>query len=100
MTARTTLLLAGLLLVTAPASAAPVPAGDPGAAFKPTVTVRVQPADQLLSDVRYVLGLMARFAPTDNEAKEFATVADRAIDRALGPNWRKAVDSSRPILAY
>src|SRR5215207_9213796 len=101
MTARSFPWKAGLLLaVTATAGAAPVPSGDPATAFKPTLTLRIQPPDQLLSDVRYVAGLMARFAPTEKEAKEFAAATDESIRRTLGPDWRDGVDGGRPLLAY
>jgi hypothetical protein len=92
---------AGVLLAVAPSLyAAPVPAGDPAAAFKPTLTVRLQAPDLLLADIRHVATLVARFAPSDKEAKQFIGATDEALDKTLGPDWRKAVDTSRPLLGY
>src|SRR4051794_40034787 len=75
--------------------AAPAPIGDSN--FKPTAVWRVKPPDDLLADVRYVAGLIGRFAPNEQEAKQFAGAADAALDNALGADWRKAVDTSKPL---
>ncbi|HEX4588987.1 MAG TPA: hypothetical protein VH120_03600, partial [Gemmataceae bacterium] len=92
--------LAGLSLGLNPtANAAPVPAGG-ALAFKPTVTVRVAPPDKLLDDIRYTATLFSRLAPTDKEARDFTFATDMAVTAALGPDWRKAIDSARPLLAY
>ncbi|HEX4588707.1 MAG TPA: hypothetical protein VH120_02180 [Gemmataceae bacterium] len=88
------------LFASAPAAhAAPVPAGD-ASAFKPTVAVRLAPLDKLLDDVRYTATLISRFAPTEQEAKEFATGVDQGLDKVLGPDWRKAVDATKPLLGF
>jgi hypothetical protein len=91
---------AGLLFAAVPAfSAAPAPAGDP-AAFKPTLAVRVAPLDTLLADIRFTAERIAKFAPSDEEAKRFVSATDGMLDRALGPDWRKGVDTKRPLLGY
>lgn len=101
MSARNVTPFAGLLLAIAnTGQAAPVPTADPATAFKPTITLRLQPADQLLADARYVVGLMARLAPTEKEGKELLAAIDANVDLFFGPDWRKAIDTSRPILAY
>ncbi|HEY1377361.1 MAG TPA: hypothetical protein VGF55_11235 [Gemmataceae bacterium] len=101
MTTRRARWLVALVLAVAPSlRAAPVPTGDPSAAFKPTVTVRVQPLDKTLDDIRYTAGLIARFAPNEKEAKEFVGAADEFLSKSLGPDWRKAVDTTRPLLGY
>ena len=101
MISRSTPWLAGLLLaVGATSHAAPVPASDPGAAFKPTLMVRTASPDQILSDIRYATNLVARFAPSDKEAKEFTGKVDSSLDQAFGPDWRKAVDTSKPMFGF
>ncbi len=101
MTMRSAQWLAGLVLAITPAlRSAPVPAGDPAAAFKPTVTVRVQPLDKLLDDIKYTATLIARLAPSEREAKEFINGTDETLKKALGPDWRKAVDTGRPLFGY
>jgi hypothetical protein len=101
MTARTAPLFAALAMALTPAlHAAPVPAGDTAATFKPTLTVRLQPPDQMLSDVRYVATVIARLAPTEKDAKEFVNAADAGLDKLLGADWRKAIDAARPVMGY
>jgi hypothetical protein len=90
-----------LILAAGPtAFAAPVPASDPGAAFKPFLTVRTASPEQILSDIRYVTTLIARFAPSDEEAKKFVGGVDQFLDKSFGPDWRKAVDTSKPLFGY
>jgi hypothetical protein len=101
MTARTSPWFAALMLaVGANLYAAPVPASDPATAFKPTITLRVASPDQILADIRYTAELIARFAPTEKDAKEFVNAPEAALTRTLGADWRKAIDTARPILAY
>jgi hypothetical protein len=83
----------------ADAHAAPVPAGNAGS-FKPTVTVRVAPLDQILGDVRYTARLMARLAPSEKEAKEFADGTDEQLKKLLAPDWRNGIDTVRPIFGF
>ncbi len=93
--------LTGWMLAIVPVTyAAPVPAGDPATAFKPTLTVRIAPPDQILADIRFTAELVARFAPTEKEAKEFTAATEAAIEHALGPDWRKALDAGRPLFGY
>jgi hypothetical protein len=88
-----------LLAAIPTAHAAPVPVGDSDA-FKPTIVWRVKPLNDLLDDARYVTNLIARLAPSDPVAKEIIGAADRGLDSALGADWRKAVDTAKPILGY
>jgi hypothetical protein len=91
--------MAGLLAISPRASAAPVPAGNAGS-FRPTLTVRAATLDQTLGDIRYTAGLIARLAPSDKEAKEFADGTDEFLKKTLGPDWQKGVDTSRPAFGY
>jgi hypothetical protein len=97
---RSIALLVGLLPALVPATAAaPVPAGNAGD-FRPTLTVRAAPLEQILGDVRYTADLIARLAPSDKEAKEFAEGTDEFLKKTLGPDWQKGVDTSRPSFGY
>jgi hypothetical protein len=100
MIARCSFWVGGLLLAIIPAAhAAPVPVRD-SAPFKPTLTVRTAPPDQILADIRYTADLISRFAPGEKEAKEVVGGLDKALDSTLGPDWRKAVDTVRPLFGY
>ena len=73
---------------------APVPTGDAAAAFKPTLTLHIQPPEQVLSDVRFVAGLIARLAPTEKDVKEFQSEAKSAKD----PEVKNFAQSTLPTL--
>jgi hypothetical protein len=94
--------LAVLVLAAGPAlRAAPVPANESATLFKPTAVWRIKPADDLLADVRYVTGLIARLAPSDQEAKQLIEGADKGLDTAFGgADWRQAWDTSKPVFGY
>lgn len=100
MTARLALCLAAALLAASRLHAAPAPAGDSASSFKPTAMLRVAPPEKILAEIRATAELIARFAPSEREAKEFVNATDAALEKALGPDWKKAIDVSRPILGF
>src|SRR5947209_1839516 len=88
-----------LALAAAPAlPAAPVPADTAGR--PPTVSLYVRPVDRVLADVRTAANMIARFAPSEKEAKEFTEGIDPGLEKAFGADWKKGIDTTRPLGGY
>ena len=79
---------------------APVPASDPATAFKPTLTVRVAPTGP--DPGRHPLrGRRDRpFRPDRAGGQGIVSATETGLDHTLGPDWRRAIDTTRPLLGY
>lgn len=84
--------LAGLALV---AATAPARAADDRGGFAPTVVVQVKSVDAWIDLAKYALKEFGKVAPPGTALPDPV----QQLDQALGADWRKAIDTTRPLAA-